>query len=327
MTMKKILTTGSAGFIGSAFVRLMAQKGIKLAIVDNLDYAADLKRLEEAKGAFKFYKADIRDQKKIDTVFKKEKPDVVVNFAAQSHVDRSIKEPFIFTDTNIRGVQVLLEVSKKYGLERFVHISTDEVYGDIEHGEFLENTPLNPSSPYSASKAAADLLVKSYQRTFKFPAIIVRPSNNYGPWQYPEKLIPLAVLKILRGEKIPVYAQGKNVREWLYVEDSAAGISDILEKGKLGEIYNLGSGQEKQNIDVVKGILSILKADESRIEFVKDRPGHDIRYKLNSQKVRQEVGWEAKVKFEQGLEKTVEWCAANKDWLLGKWKKIAWLYK
>jgi dTDP-glucose 4,6-dehydratase len=323
----KILTTGSAGFIGSAFVRLMAQKGIKLVIVDNLDYAADLKRLEAAKGFFKFYKADIRDQKKIDSIFNKEKPEAVVNFAAQSHVDRSIKEPFIFTDTNIKGVQVLLEVSKKCGLERFVHISTDEVYGDIEHGEFLETTPLNPSSPYSASKASADLLVKSYQRTFKFPAIIVRPSNNYGPWQYPEKLIPLAVLRILRGEKIPVYAQGKNVREWLYVEDSAAGILDILEKGKLGEVYNLGSGQEKQNIDVVKGILAILKADESRIEFVKDRPGHDIRYKLNSQKIRVELGWEAKVKFEQGLEKTVEWCVLNKDWLLGKWKKIAPLYK
>jgi dTDP-glucose 4,6-dehydratase len=224
-------------------------------------------------------------------------------------------------------VQVLLEVSKKCGLERFVHISTDEVYGDIEHGEFLESTPLNPSSPYSASKAAADLLVKSYQRTFKLPAILVRPSNNYGPWQYPEKLIPLAVLKILRGENIPVYAQGKNVREWLYVEDSAAGILEVLEKGKIGEVYNLGSGQEKENIDVVKGILRILKADESRIEFVKDRPGHDIRYKLNSQKIRGELGWEAKVKFEQGLEKTVEWCVANKDWLLGKWKKIAWLYK
>ena len=323
----KILTTGSAGFIGSAFVRLMAKKGVKLVIVDNLDYAGDLQRLEEAKGYFKFYKADIRDQKKIESIFKKEKPSAVVNFAAQSHVDRSIKEPFIFTDTNIRGVQVLLESSKNFGVQRFIHISTDEVYGDIEHGEFLETTPLNPSSPYSATKAAADLLVKSYQRTFKFPAIIVRPSNNYGPWQYPEKLIPLVVLKILRNEKVPVYAQGKNVREWLYVEDSAAGISEILEKGKLGEIYNLGSGQEKQNIDVVKAILAILKADESRIEFVQDRPGHDIRYKLNSRKIQQEIGWQAKVGFEEGISKTVEWCVANKAWLLGKWKKIAPLYK
>jgi len=323
----KILTTGSAGFIGSAFVRLMAKKGVKLIIVDNLDYAADLKRLEEAKGCFKFYKEDIRDQKKIESIFKKEKPEAVVNFAAQSHVDRSIKEPFIFTDTNIRGVQVLLESSKHFGVQRFIHISTDEVYGDIEHGEFLETTPLNPSSPYSATKAAADLLVRSYQRTFKFPAIIVRPSNNYGPWQYPEKLIPLVVLKILRNEKVPVYAQGKNVREWLYVEDSASGILEILEKGKLGEVYNLGSGQEKQNIDVVKAILAILKADESRIEFVKDRPGHDIRYKLNSQKIRQEIGWQAKVGFEEGITRTVEWCVANKDWLMGKWQKIAWLYK
>ncbi|MFH1396926.1 MAG: dTDP-glucose 4,6-dehydratase, partial [Candidatus Omnitrophota bacterium] len=250
----RILITGAAGFIGSAFVRLLAGKGQDVIIVDNLDYAADIKRLEGAKGHYKFYKADIRDQKKIEAVFKKEKPDAVVNFAAQSHVDRSIKEPFIFTTTNILGVQVLLEASKKHAVKRFVHISTDEVYGDIEHGEFLETTPLNPSSPYSASKAAADLLVKAYQRTFNFPAIIVRPSNNYGPWQYPEKLIPLAVLKILRGEKIPVYARGENVREWLYVEDAAAGILAILKKGKVGEVYNLGSGQEKRNIEVVKAI-------------------------------------------------------------------------
>ncbi len=323
----RILVTGAAGFIGSAFVRLLAQKGQDVLIVDNLDYAGDLKRLEAAKGHYKFYKADIPDQKKIAAIFKKEKPQAIVNFAAQSHVDRSIKEPFIFTDTNIRGVQVLLEASKKYEVQRFIQISTDEIYGDIEQGEFLETTPLNPSSPYSASKAAADLLIKAYQRTFGFPAIIVRPSNNYGPWQYPEKLIPLAVLKILRGEKIPVYARGTNVREWLYMEDSAAGILEILEKGKLGEIYNLGSGQERQNIEVVQAILSILKADESRIEFVPDRPGHDIRYKLNSQKIRREIGWQAKTQFADGLEKTVHWCVANKDWLLGKWQKIAPLYK
>ncbi len=314
----KILTTGSAGFIGSAFVRLLAQKGREVIIVDNLDYAADLKRLADAQGYYKFYKADICDRKKIESIFKKEKPSVVVNFAAQSHVDRSIKEPFIFTDTNIRGTQVILEAVKKYEVERFVHISTDEVYGDIEDGEFLETTPLNPSSPYSASKASADLLVKSYQRTFKVPAIIVRPSNNYGPWQYPEKLIPLAVMKILLGEKVPVYARGENVREWLFVEDSVEGIFQIMEKAKAGEIYNLGSGEEKQNIEVVKAILSILGASESRIEFVSDRLGHDIRYKLNSQKVRQETGWQAKVKFAEGIQKTVEWCVANKRWLLSK---------
>jgi len=325
--LSRILVTGAAGFIGSAFVRLLAQKGREAIIVDNLNYAADLKRLEEAKGYYRFYKADIRDQKKIAAIFKKEKPGSVVNFAAQSHVDRSIQDPFIFTDTNIRGAQVLLEASRNYGVRRFIHISSDEVYGDIEQGEFLETTPLNPSSPYSATKAAADLLVKSYQRTFKFPAIIVRPSNNYGPWQYPEKLIPLAVLKILLGEKIPVYGRGLNVREWLDVEDSAAGILAILEKGRLGEIYNLGSGQEKENIEVVRAILAILKVDESRIEFVHDRPGHDIRYKLNSQKIRQEIGWQAKVNFNEGIRKTVEWCVANKNWLLGKWQKIAPLYK
>ncbi len=292
--------------------------GFWLKRVGNLDYAADLKRLADAQGYYKFYKADICDRKKIESIFKKEKPSVVVNFAAQSHVDRSIKEPFIFTDTNIRGTQVILEAVKKYEVERFVHISTDEVYGDIEDGEFLETTPLNPSSPYSASKASADLLVKSYQRTFKVPAIIVRPSNNYGPWQYPEKLIPLAVMKILLGEKVPVYARGKNVREWLFVEDSVEGIFQIMEKAKAGEIYNLGSGEGKQNIEVVKAILSILGASESRIEFVSDRLGHDIRYKLNSQKVRQETGWQSKVNFEDGIRKTVEWCVANKRWLLSK---------
>jgi dTDP-glucose 4,6-dehydratase len=323
----KILTTGTAGFIGSEFVRQAIKKGMEILVVDCLDYAGDMGRLQEVKGRFKFYKADIRQQKKIEAIFKREKPQIVVNFAAQSHVDRSIKEPTLFIDTNVRGVQVLLEAARNNGVERFIHISTDEVYGDIEQGEFLETTPLNPSSPYSASKAAADLLVKSYIRTFKFPAIIVRASNNYGPWQYPEKLIPLAVLKILRGEKIPVYAQGKNVREWLYVEDCAQGIMQIMEKAKIGEIYNLGSGLEKQNIEVVKAILRIMKADESRIEFVLDRPGHDIRYKLNSQKVKLEIGWQAKVGFEEGITQTVEWCVVNKAWLLGKWQKIAPLYK
>jgi len=322
----KILTTGTAGFIGSAFVRQAAKKGIEVIVVDCLDYAGDLARIQEAKPGFKFYKADIRDAKKINAIFNKEKPQAVVNFAAQSHVDRSIKDPAIFIDTNVRGVQVLLEASRAAGIEKFVHISTDEVYGDIEQGEFLETTPLNPSSPYSASKAAADLLVRSYQRTFKFPAVIVRPSNNYGPWQYPEKLIPLAILKLMRGEKVPVYSRGENVREWLFVEDCARGIMDILEKGRIGEVYNLGSGQEKQNIEVVRQILKIMGCDESRIEFVKDRPGHDIRYKLNSQKVRQETGWQPKVSFEEGIKTTVSWCQDNQTWLLKKWEGVAKLY-
>jgi dTDP-glucose 4,6-dehydratase len=319
----KILTTGAAGFIGSAFIRLLLngdcpRRGLSPLVIDNLAYAGDLKRLDEAKGKFKFYKADIRDAKKINAIFKKEKPDLVVNFAAQSHVDRSIQDSGIFIETNVSGTQVLLEASRVNGIKRFIHISTDEVYGDIEEGEFFENSALNPSSPYSASKAAADLLVKSYIRTFKFPAIIVRPSNNYGPWQYPEKLIPLAILKILRQEKVPVYAKGENVREWLYVEDCAAAILRIMEKGKLGEVYNLGSGEEKQNIAVVRTILKLMKADASMIEFVQDRLGHDIRYKLNSQKLRQELSWQPKVKFEEGIEKTVNWCLEHKTWLLGK---------
>jgi len=323
----KVLTTGTAGFIGSAFVRQAASKGYEIIVVDNLDYAGDLKRLEEVKKKYRFYKADICDSGKIGSIFKKEKPEIVVNFAAQSHVDRSIKEPAIFIEANVKGIQVLLEAAKKQNTAKFLHISTDEVYGDIEVGEFPESAALNPSSPYAASKAAADLLLKSYIRTYKFPGIIVRPCNNYGPWQYPEKFIPLAILKILRNEKIPVYAEGKNVREWLYVEDCAQGILDIMEKGRIGQIYNLGSGQEKQNIEVVKTILKILKLNESRIEFVKDRPGHDIRYRLHSQKVLQEIGWQPKVKFEEGIAKTVDWCVEHKGWLISKWKRIAPLYK
>jgi dTDP-glucose 4,6-dehydratase len=344
--LSKILVTGAAGFIGSAFARLLLNrdcsagtvpegdcpkqynlKGLSLIVIDKLTYAGDLARLKEVKGRYKFYKADICSKRQMESIFAKEKPQIVANFAAETHVDRSILDSVPFIETNITGTQVLLDASRKYGISKVIHISTDEIYGDIPQGEFLENTTLNPSSPYSASKAAADLLVKSYIRTFKFPAIIVRPSNNYGPWQYPEKLIPLAVLKILRGEKVPVYAKGENVREWLYVEDCASGVLQIMEKAKAGEIYNLGSGQEKQNIEVVKAILSIMKADESRIEFVKDRPGHDIRYKLNSQKVQREIGWQPKVQFEEGIRRTVEWCLSNKKWLLARWSKIAPLYK
>ncbi len=323
----KILVTGGAGFIGSAFVRQAVKRGYKITVVDKLTYAGDLARLEEIKGKYKFYKTDICHKAEIDSIFKKEKPQAVVHFAAETHVDRSIRDASPFIKTNIQGTQILLDISLKYKIKKFLHASTDEIYGDIEKGNFSEECPLKPSSPYAASKAAADLLIRSYIRTHSFPAVIVRPCNNYGPWQYPEKLIPLAVLKILRNEKIPVYARGQNTREWLYVDDCAEGIFAVLKKGKIGEVYNLGSGQEKKNIEVVRRLLGILKADKSMIKFVKDRPGHDMRYKLNSGKIFHETGWNPKINFQEGLGITVQWFLKNKNWSLSKWNHIKPLYR
>jgi len=327
MDKMKILITGGAGFIGSAFVRQVVKTGYKVTVIDKLTYAGDLERLKEVEGKYKFYKADICNKARIESIFKKEKPQIVVNFSAETHVDRSILDSAPFIKTNITGTQILLDASRKYGVSKVIHISTDETYGDIKKGSFSEDSPLHPNSPYAASKAAADLLISSYIRTYNFPAIIIRPCNNYGPWQYPEKLIPLAVLKILRKEKIPIYAKGENVREWLYVGDCAEGILQVLKKGRIGEIYNLGSSQEKQNLEVAKMILSMLNAPRSMIQFVKDRPGHDIRYRLNSQKVFREIGWKPKIRFAKGLEITIDWCLKNKDWLLSKWEKIAPLYE
>jgi dTDP-glucose 4,6-dehydratase len=335
--LSKILVTGGAGFIGSEFVRLLLRDGSQLEgklspregqfkidlrtvpiVVDKLTYAGDLRRLEEVKGKYKFYKADICDKKKIEGIFKKEKPEIILNFSAETHVDRSIQDASPFIKTNVVGTQLLLDVSRKYKIKRFIHISTDEIYGEINKGSFSEASPLKPNSPYAASKAAADLLIKAYIRTYSFPAIIVRPCNNYGPWQYPEKLIPLAILKILKNEKIPVYAQGKNIREWLYVGDCAKAILLILEKGKIGGIYNLGSQEERKNIEVVKAIIEILNKTQNWIEFVKDRPGHDVRYRLNFDKVFHEIGWHPKLKFKDGLKLTVQWYLKHKDWLLNK---------
>ena len=325
--LSKILVTGGAGFIGSAFVRLALRRGYKIVIVDKLTYAGDLKRLQELKGRYKFYRTDICNLRQIETVFRKERPYSVLNFAAATHVDRSIQDASDFIKTNVLGAEVLFKVSRKYGVNKFIQVSSDEVYGDIRRGAFSEKYPLNPSSPYSATKASADLLLKSYIRTFQFPGIIVRPSNNYGPWQYPEKFIPLAILKILRNEKIPVYAKGKNVREWLFVDDCAGGILKILEKGKVGEVYNIGSNQEKQNIEVAKTLVKLLDADKRLISFVKDRPGHDIRYRLNCGKIKEEIGWVARVNFEEGLRRTIYWCVNHKDWLFSKWSNIARIYK
>jgi len=348
----KILITGGAGFIGSAFVKLVIARRAapkpacpagrpscpagrpscpaggqsKVIIVDKLTYAGDLKRLEEVKGKFKFYKTDICDKKQIDSIFKKEKPEIVIHFAAESHVDRSINDATPFIETNIKGTQILIDASRKHNIRKFILISTDEVYGEIANGRFNENSLIKPNSPYAASKAAADLLAQSYIRTYKFPAIIIRPSNNYGPWQYPEKLIPRAILRILEGKKIPVYGKGLNVREWLYVRDCAAGILVIMHKGKIGEAYNLGSACESKNIDTIRLLLKTLGVGKDRFEFVRDRLGHDIRYSLNSEKVTKEFGWKPAIRLAQGLKLTVAWSLKHQGWLKGKLRDINRLY-
>jgi len=322
----KILITGACGFIASEFVRQLNTGGRFLAsepiVVDKLTYAADLARLSSIKNKFKFYRADICEQKEIDKIFRAEKPEIVVHFAAESHVDRSILSSSEFIQTNIAGTQVLLDACKKQSVKKFIHISTDEVYGDIEIGKFHEATPLSPNSPYSASKAAADLLVKSYIRTFKFPAVIVRPSNNYGPWQYPEKFIPVIIYKALKNEKIPVYGRGRNIREWLYVGDCANAILKIAECGKIGEVYNLGSGNERQNIEIVKAILRILNKPSDLISYVKDRPGHDFRYSLDFSKLKKEIGWQPQISLKDGLLSTVNWYKDNFAWLERKVKYL-----
>ncbi|MCK4859580.1 MAG: dTDP-glucose 4,6-dehydratase [Candidatus Omnitrophica bacterium] len=314
---KKILVTGGAGFIGSEFVRQSVKSGYNSVVVDKLTYAGDLERLKEVKGKYKFYKTDICDKRQIEEIFKKENPQIIVNFSAETHVDRSIQDASPFVETNIKGTQVLLDAVRKYKIEKLIHISTDEVYGEIKTGKFSEDSPLQSNSPYAASKAAADLLIKAYIRTYNFPAIIIRPCNNYGPWQYPEKFIPVITYKALQNKKIPVYAQGLNKREWLYVSDCAAAINLILEKGKIGEIYNVGSGIEKRNIDVAKNVIKILGKSENLIQFVKDRPGHDFRYALDFSKICG-IGWKVERNFEQGLKDTVNWYKQNLDWLKKK---------
>ena len=325
----RILVTGGAGFIGSEFVCQAIASGFKVFIVDSLTYAGDLERLKKLKGKFGFVKADINDGKKVTAAIKKFKPSAVAHFAAETHVDRSILDGRDALLTNVIGTQTLMDIVRANGIERFIHVSTDEVYGEIETGHFYETTPLNPSSPYSAAKAAGDLLIKSYARTYQFPAIIVRPSNNYGPWQYPEKFVPVIIYKAIKNQKIPVYGRGFNVREWLYVSDCASAILTVLKKGKIGEIYNIGSGYERTNILVVETLLEILGKSKDLIEYVKDRPGHDVRYALNFDKIRRELGWAPQVNFQDGMLKTVEHYKANIKWLDKKvsylksyWKKV-----
>lgn len=328
MRKKKLLVTGGAGFIGSEFVRKAVRKQYQVVVVDSLSYAADKARLETVRGKIKFYESNILERKKIEKIFQKERPEAVVHFAAESHVDRSIHSSGVFIKTNVLGTQTILDVSRSSKVKRFVHISTDEVYGDILKGKFHESFPLNPSSPYSSSKAAADLLVRSYIRTFGFPAIIVRPSNNYGPWQYPEKFIPVVIYKALKNEPIPVYDKGLNVREWLYVSDCADAVFKVLLKGKVSEVYNIGSGNERRNIDVARMILRLLGKSDSLINYVADRPGHDFRYSLSFSKIKKELGWIPRVKFEEGIIQTVRWYEKNLNWLEAKvrflrgyWKK------
>jgi dTDP-glucose 4,6-dehydratase len=317
--MKKLLVTGGAGFIGSEFVRQGVKKGYKIIVVDKLSYAGDLERLKEVKKAITFYRTDVTDKDSLKHIFKTERPDTVVHFAAESHVDRSILDASPFLDTNVKGTQILLDIARKYGIERFINISTDEVYGEIKgKGRFYETTPLNPNSPYSVSKAAADMLGRACHRTYGIPVITIRPSNNYGPWQYPEKLIPVVILKALNNEKVPVYGKGKNIREWVFVSDCADAIFKILEKGKIGEIYNIGSGEEKRNIDVVKTVLKLLGKSEDLIEFTKDRLGHDFRYSLNSNKISKQIGWKRKIHFTEGIQKTVKWYLDNMKWAKSK---------
>lgn len=322
----KILVTGGAGFIGGNFVHYMLKKynDYNIVCVDALTYAGNMETLSSVleDKRFKFYCADISDRSAVYEIFEKEKPDIVVNFAAESHVDRSIENPDIFLRTNILGTNVLLDACRKYGIGRYHQISTDEVYGDLPLDRpdlfFTESTPLHTSSPYSASKASADLLVLAYFRTFKLPVTISRCSNNYGPYHFPEKLIPLMISKALADESLPVYGKGENVRDWLYVEDHCSAVDLIIHKGKIGEVYNIGGHNEKTNIEVVKIILQALNKPESLITYVKDRPGHDMRYAIDPTKIHNELGWLPATAFQDGIKKTIEWYLENKSW----WQNI-----
>ena len=322
----KVLITGGAGFIGSNFIFHMrdAHPGYDLICVDNLTYAGNLETLASVMDDphFTFIKADIADRETIYSIFESEKPDVVVNFAAESHVDRSIENPSIFLQTNVMGTQVLLDACRKYGIQRYHQVSTDEVYGDLPLDRpdlfFTEKTPLHTSSPYSASKASADLLCNAYQRTYDLPITISRCSNNYGPYQFPEKLIPLMIANADADKPLPVYGKGINVRDWLYVEDHCRAIDLILENGKVGEVYNIGGHNEMRNIDIVKLILKTLGKPESLITYVTDRKGHDMRYAIDPTFIHNELGWLPETKFADGIQKTIRWYLENREW----WENI-----
>ena len=329
----KFLITGGAGFIGSNYLHYVVNKynDDKFVCIDALTYAGNYNNIKELenKENFKFVHGDITDRNLIYKLFEDEKFDIVINFAAESHVDNSIKNPEIFLKTNILGTSVLLDACRKYGIKRYHQVSTDEVYGDLPLDrpdlKFTEDTPIHTSSPYSSSKASADLLVMAYHRTYGLPVTISRCSNNYGPYQFPEKLIPLVISKALNNEKIPVYGTGQNVRDWIHVIDHNIGVDLIVRKGRDGEIYNLGGHSERSNLDVVKTILKQMGKDESLIEFVSDRKGHDLRYAIDSTKSEKELGWKLTRNFEEGLKDTVDWYLNNQDWIndikYGKYKE------
>ena len=317
--MKNILVTGGAGFIGSNFVRYMLNKhkDYKIVNLDLLTYAGNIKSLDDIKDNpnYLFVKGDIADNKLVDKIVSDNKIDVIINFAAESHVDRSITNPDIFVKTNVLGTQNLLEIAKKYKIEKFFQISTDEVYGSLgKTGFFTEKTPLSPNSPYSASKASADLLVMAYHHTFGLNVNITRCSNNYGPYQFPEKLIPLFITNALDNKQVPLYGDGLNIRDWLFVEDHCSAIDTVLHKGKNGEIYNVGGNNEKTNKYITDTILKYLGKDNSLIKYVADRLGHDRRYAIDATKIKTELGWEPEYKFEQAIEKTIQWYLNNKQW-------------
>ncbi len=309
-----LLVTGGAGFIGSEFVSQIARDPVvQITVLDSLTYAGDLRNLESCSDIIDFVKIDIRNLQELASLFEKKKFTHVLHFAAESHVDNSISNPGLFAETNVLGTLNLLQVSRQYSIERFLHVSTDEVYGSIEEGFSTESSPLNPSSPYSASKAAAEHFVFSYLHTFSLPVLMVRCSNNYGPRQFPEKLIPHFISRLLKNESVPVYGNGKNVREWMHVSDCARGIALVLEKGKIGDIYNISSGIFRENLEVTLMLVNIMGKGTELINFVEDRKGHDFRYAIDSSKIRKELGWEPKVKLEEGLKDTVRWFTDNAE--------------
>lgn len=321
MSVRTYFVTGGCGFIGSNYIHYLFEKydNVRIVNLDKLTYAgnpANLKDIEERDNYF-FVKGDICDFKVVEEIFQKFHPDFLINFAAESHVDRSIGDPGSFIMTDMYGVYVLLEMSKKYGLEKFIQISTDEVYGSIKEGSFTEESPLKPGNPYAASKTGGDRLAYSYFVTYKMPVIITRASNNFGPYQYPEKLIPLFVTNALEDKCLPLYGDGKNVRDWLYVKDHCDAIEFILNNGKVGEVYNIAGRNERQNIEITKFILDYLGKPESLIKYVEDRPGHDRRYSLDDSKLRS-LGWSNRYDFEEALKYTIQWYVDNKDW----WKPL-----
>jgi len=315
----KTLITGGCGFIGSNFIRYFSNRhpSHEIINVDKLTYAGNLENLKglEKRKNYRFLKADISNAAQMKRVFKRLEPDVVINFAAESHVDRSISAPAPFIRTNFQGVGILLNCALEYGVKKFLQISTDEVYGSILRGRFRETSILDPSSPYSASKAAADVLAVSYYKTYKLPVLITRSSNNYGPYQFPEKFIPLIIFNALHDKQIPLYGDGMHVRDWIHVEDNCVAIDLVLHKGRIGEIYNIGGQYDRTNTHVIKKILGILSKPRSLVTHVKDRPGHDRRYALSNTKITRELGWRPSIPFERGIVETIRWYQDNTVWL------------